>query len=908
MKKYMLMACVVTLGWMAEAIPLPEHPRPDWERSAWVNLNGEWNFVKDKDNKGLAERWFTKSAQAFPLKIQVPFPWGSPASGIKEEGVNVAWYQREVTIPKAWKGKRIYLIVGASDRVTKGWMNGRFIGENVGGYVPFEFELTHRIDWEKSQQLVLRVENNNSQRHLHGKQGYGDVKGIWQTVYLEARDEKYLKTVHFYPNIKDGTVTAKATLNGPAKKPLTFSVAFKPEHKATPASVTFQPGQQRAELKIALKDVKLWEIENPYLYEVKAQLKGENVNDDVATYFGMREISVARLPGSKHPYVALNGKPVYLKMALDQSYTPMGHYTFPSDEYMKNEIMISKVLGLNGNRIHIKVEVPRKLYWADKLGLLIMADVPNAWGSPSPEWFADHRDCTRRMIERDFNHPSIFSWVLWNETWGLYSCDAATGEREYFPQTQEYVAERYWETKTQDPTRLVEDNSTNLGGGHVISDLYTWHEYCDGHYWEHSVREWCKTTFPGSQKYYEKGYAQGDTPMLNSECGNVWGYSGSTGDCDYTRDYHMMMNALRRNMKCSGWVYTEHHDVVNEWNGYVRFDRTWKETGIEELFPGMSLKDLHADAYLPLDEKIYREFKAGESWNMPVDISLATDKYAGKKVALSYRVRYWDQKGHLTEGTDIAAGEFPVTAWQYGRLTNLSIKLPNETASGVICFTLKTGSETIARNFVCFVTRGDSPRNVVSVDVTNTVQAAWSQKAWVVLDGKKMNGTGKGSFSYAFKLPTDKKGDAVFRAEVSSKRLYKKDIDDKDKKDTSIDLDYMLGGGLAERSANPNSYPQTSVYKFPATLKVYANGVLIKEMTLPDDPADHRGFISWGHQPGGRLRDAGSYGYLVEAKIPSDVLAKSENGKVVIKLESDHGLALYGALFGRYAFDPSIWF
>ena len=99
--------------------------------------------------------------------------------------------------------------------------------------------------------------------------------------------------------------------------------------------------------------------------------------DEVNTYFGQRKVGVIQFPGADYNYVALNNKLIYLQLCLDQSYHPEGFYTFPSDEFMKNEILISKKLGLNGNRIHIKVEVPRKLYWADKLGLLIMADTPN---------------------------------------------------------------------------------------------------------------------------------------------------------------------------------------------------------------------------------------------------------------------------------------------------------------------------------------------------------------------------------------------------------------------------------------------------------------------------------------------------------------------------------------------------
>ena len=179
------------------------------------------------------------------------------------------------------------------------------------------------------------------------------------------------------------------------------------------------------------REARLWTLEDPYLYEVKVELRQADDNkggDVVKTYFGFREIGVGKNPNGDN-YVTLNGKPIYLQLCLDQSYHPEGWYTFPSDEFMKNEIMISKKLGLSGNRVHIKVEVPRKLYWADKLGVLIQADVPCAWGDVSEKMFEEHWKCFTAMVKRDYNHPSIYQWTLFNETWGLFSTVAADGSR-----------------------------------------------------------------------------------------------------------------------------------------------------------------------------------------------------------------------------------------------------------------------------------------------------------------------------------------------------------------------------------------------------------------------------------------------------------------------------------------------
>ena len=265
---------------------------------------------------------------------------------------------------------------------------------------------------------------------------------------------------------------------------------------------------------------------------------------------------------------------------------------------MKDEILRSKRIGLNANRIHIKVEVPRKLYWADKLGLLIMADVPNFWGEPDAKARKEYSVAMNGMIERDYNHPAIFQWVLFNETWGLFTeVNGATKKRLYLPETQTWVQNVYKQAKRLDQTRLIEDNSA-CNYDHVVTDVNSWHVYIPGYEWKKHLDEVCANTYPGSKWNFTGNRAQGNQPLINSECGNVWGYTGSTGDVDWSWDYHLMMNEFRSHPKIGGWLYTEHHDVINEWNGYYRYDRTEKYTGLDGIVPGMTLNDLHSNIYI----------------------------------------------------------------------------------------------------------------------------------------------------------------------------------------------------------------------------------------------------------------------------------------------------------------------
>ncbi len=260
----------------------------------------------------------------------------------------------------------------------------------------------------------------------------------------------------------------------------------------------------------------------------------------------------------------------------------------------------------------------------------------------------------RQMIKRDYNHPSIFSWVVFNETWGLYT---STGKdengrdtRAYLPETQDWVASMYYLAKSLDQTRLVEDNSICCGRGHTETDINSWHAYLPGWAWEDYLENLTANTYEGSSFDFEDGYTQGRQPNINSECGNVWGYDGSTGDVDWSWDYHRMLNTFRMYPKVAGWLYTEHHDVINEWNGYWRFDRTKKYTGLGEIMEGTSLNDLHADVYLSTGNEICRTVKGGESIKIPLFLSSMTGKDLGDNLIISYELSILNSIGENSTG------------------------------------------------------------------------------------------------------------------------------------------------------------------------------------------------------------------------------------------------------------------
>jgi hypothetical protein len=905
---------------LGAAAPLPEFPRPDFERVEWANLNGAWEFRFDPQDAGERAGW-ALGRTAFPDTISVPFPWGSRLSGLDDRAA-IGWYRRTIHVPASWSGKRVFLVLGACNWLTRGWCDGRALGEHQGGYTPFEYELTPFVRWGEDQELVLRVDDQPRPFKLFGKQGYGEARGIWQTVYLEARPALHLVSLHFSPDIDAGRADVSAQLSGPAPAGTQLRLRF-PNGDAAECGTAVEAGAREVRLAVPIAPVHLWAPEDPYLYEVDAVLACGAGADRVSSYFGMRKISVAPMPGTGFPYVALNGKPLYLQMTLDQSYHPDGFYTFPSDAFMREEILRSKRLGLNANRIHIKVEVPRKLYWADRLGLLIMADVPNFWGEPVPLARAESESALRGMVARDFNHPSIFSWVLFNETWGLTT--TRDGRKSYLPETQEWVGSMYRLAKRLDPTRLVEDISA-CNNDHTLTDLNSWHAYLPGYAWAEELDQVSRDTFPGSKWNFTGGRAQGGQPMLNSECGNVWGYDGSTGDVDWSWDYHIMMNQFRRHPKVSGWLYTELHDVINEWNGYYRFDRSEKVTGLDSFVPGMSVADLHRPLYLSPGGELCRDVKPGESVLVPVFASFLTDKAPGKDLVVRTELYGWNTLGRR-ESYQCAQRTVAFEPWLARELPPIPVTMPDHPALAVLALTLENGAGVVLqRNFTTFlVADGPSPRTetvpsgtgelrIVRFAPDTFASARWSQKQWDVLGGLKVDGAGYGYFEYRLPWPAGLEPRAVSGAslvlQASAKQLFGKDRD----RTTPADGDYMLGRGSHDPSANPNAYPMTGGAAFPSAVRVRVNGFAAGTFFLPDDPADHRGVLSWHAQPRDkRLREAGSYGYLVQAEVPREALgAAAAAGQIVLRLEVDAalpgGLAIYGERFGRYPVDPALVF
>lgn len=968
-------------------IPLPEHPRPDFERDVWINLNGLWEFEPDSLDAGEVNGWMYNDS-LFTHTIRVPFSWASPMSGFARRNIHVGWYARNLMIPRGgeWDGKRIYLVIGACDYTTTVWLNGELVGEHEGGYTPFEFDLTDYITGEyETERLIIRAEDMPVPDRLVGKQVYGPAKGIWQTVYLEGRSEHHVKQVHFTPDIDDSTVTVETVLNKPCDEDLIVSIAFKDGIVET-AVETFPAGADTLRFDIPIPDLHLWSPDNPFLYEVDIALdSAEEILDHFYTYFGMRKIGTVELPDSDDWYITLNNRPIYLRMALDQAYDPAGYYTFTSDSDMVREILNAKKIGLNGLRIHIKTEIPRKLFWADKLGLLIMADIPNIDGEPDDDARRNWEYTAWNQINRDFNHPSIFSWVLFNETWGLETVNV-NGIGIYLPKTRAWVESLYYKAKELDPTRLVEDNSP-CNEDHIVSDINSWHAYLPGRQWKPYLDHVIANTDSASNWNYVDGYVQGNVPMMNSECGNVWGYVYGTGDVDISYEYHQMMNEFRCRQKMCGFIFTEFHDVINEWNGYYRYDRTGKKWGLGDLCPGMTVNDFHSDIYVIPGSDFETVTPPDSMMTIPVTVSCMTPEVP---VTMTVRmmVHGWNTYGeHFKYGEstfDIHPRPFRVFD-----APPIRMNAPPHDCIALLCtYLLDSDGEVVHRNFMPFRVEGGDIETAVTISDTLTVASVgttevtvsgsvtaedsdtsvtaapempetkvveytarlaargdsliavrispdnftaseWSIKQKSVMDGKKYWGTGGGYIEYTFPWPEGVNAEDVesvrFLAELSSRRVQGKDMIEGEYVRQSIANVSSKG---IDPGHSPNSYPMTDEYPWPGRVAVSLNGGTPQVLELPDDPADHRGLLSWlSQEPGSivwtpetprlnwRLDEAGSYGYMADvtfdgAELESAITAGRLHVRLAVEQPASDdkpgGLAVYGREFGRFPFDPTV--
>lgn len=833
----------------AADIPRPEHPRPDFERTAWLNLNGAWDFDFDPDGVGEQQRWFEPGRHKWSQKIVVPYPWESKLSAIERPDYRgIGWYHCKIAAAAEWKGKRIFLIFGAVDWDTRVWLDGKLLGVFHYGYIPFAFEVTAQLADGQEHDLVLRAEDRVDPETPTGKQTgwYTPSSGIWQTVYLEARGGSYIEGFRAFPDLDAGGARVEVyVIRNPNAGALRLAAVSANNEFERVAVAVGDNARETVSLFIKPAKVQLWSPDSPHLYGLRLQLlSGGEAVDEVGSYFALREVKTGKWGDQDFESVLLNGEPVYIQAALHQSFHPDGIYTYPSDDVIRHDLQFTRDCGLNSLRVHIKVEEPRFYYWADKLGVLIWYDLPN-FSRYSDRACRNWEATLRGAIARDFNHPSIFAWILFNETWGL------SGRGGYGSDRREWVRSMYELTKQIDPTRLVEDNSP-CNYDHVVTDLNTWHFYINDYDRARDhIADAVNNTFPGSSWNYVAGETQRGRPLLNSEYGGI---SAVLGDQDISYCLHYLTNLLRGQPKIQGFVYTELTDIEWEHNGLANYDRSPKEYGYP-VFRPTTLADVFNPDFVVLPGPPIRTAKPGETVTVPVSIS----HYSSREMK-SPKLQWWRDGRCLADGTPewFLTSVAPPPKERTARLKRYAVvqQDPLEIElleyPGLYCYMIDlrdAADEVVARNWVWFNTvESPTPRVQFSsggfllrFDPQPTVSKGTETD--LLLRGgmaDKFVGYGEGRVEYHVKIPEfidPKEIKSIrFRAELAAKAGDEK-------------LDWPA-------RKKPVDYPQTDGKKFPSRVVVSINGARLAEWILEDDPADYRGILS--HQTG----QQGAYGYL----------------------------------------------
>jgi beta-galactosidase/beta-glucuronidase len=566
----------------AAAIPRPEPPRPDRFRADWQTLNGSWSFAFDDDDRGVAERWFSGD-KAFPKSIVVPYAFQARLSGIADTSFHdVVWYRRSVAIPEAWHARRLLIHFGAVDYEATVWVNGVEVGFHRGGHTPFSVDATDALK-PGGNSLVVRAWDPSTDRTLpRGKQywepksaaiWYTRTTGIWQPVWMEAVHATHLTGLRITPDV-DRSRTEIEVVASRTSPELRLRASARREG-APVAQAEASCDGVRCALTLALQDQKLWSPERPQLYDLTLELLGGGqVLDRVESYFGQRKIAV------EGDHVFLNNAPYFERLVLDQGYWPESTITPPSDEAIQLDIKLTKSLGFNGARKHQKVEDPRWIYWADKMGLLVWGEMANAYDF-SEEYVSRFVGEWQEAVARDYNHPSIVAWVPINESWGVPQ--VLTSARQ-----QAHLKSLYQLTHSLDATRPVVDND---GWEHLdTTDLFTLHDYARTGEDMASKYEGLKTDrsrIPrNGREALAFGFKYNGAPLLMTEFGgiayrmqatgaaNEWGYSGVEPTREaFLKRLEGLLKALRSNPVWAGYCYTQLTDVEQEINGLLTADR-----------------------------------------------------------------------------------------------------------------------------------------------------------------------------------------------------------------------------------------------------------------------------------------------------------------------------------------------
>ncbi|MGY0021740.1 glycoside hydrolase family 2 protein [Streptomyces sp. YJ-C3] len=573
------------------------HPRPQLVRDPdWRDLSGPWQFAHDDADRGRSGRWMDPdTTEPFTRVITVPHPPESEASGMGDTDFHpVLWYRRTITVPRPAAGRRLLVHFGAVDHRAEVWLNGHPVGRHTGGHTGFTCDLTDAVVEDGEQVLVVRTEDQPlDAAQPRGKQDwrrdphviwYHRTSGIWQPVWLEDVPDQHVSVLHWTPDVAHARVRCRVRLAAWPKRPLHLTVRLTLGDRVL-AEQRLLTDLQETAFDIAVPalghgqdlDDLLWSPEHPHLVDAtvlvseSADGADDTAVDRVASYLGLRDI------GWDDGVFLLNHKPYFLRFALQQGYWPASHLSASADA-LRRDAELAKDIGLNGLRIHQKIEDPRFLYWADRLGLMLWEEMPSAYAFGTTTVERVVAEWTE-AISRDLSHPSIVAWVPVNESWSVPN-------PALVPEQRHFMDALYHLTKALDPARPAVSND---GWEISAADIWGVHDYT-----QHAevlreryargpgrrgeiVERW-----PGAKRLLLDGVRHQGQPVVLSEFGGAtfepaegaewFGYDTVATKEDFAARLESLVRAAV-DSGLAGFCYTQFTDTEQEINGLLTADR-----------------------------------------------------------------------------------------------------------------------------------------------------------------------------------------------------------------------------------------------------------------------------------------------------------------------------------------------
>jgi beta-galactosidase/beta-glucuronidase len=522
--------------------------------------------------------------------------------------MRACWYRRSFAAPPVPAGQRVILHFGAVDHSASVWIDGALALEHEGGYTPFSADITDLLRPHAQHEIVLRAYDDPADLSKpRGKQDwqlephsiwYPRTTGIWQTVWIELVPETRILSVRWAANLERWELFLDARVASQERSDLRMAVKLRLGQELL-ADDTYRVMAGEVHRRISFSDPGiddsrnrlLWSPENPTLISAEIELWGGRgeLLDTIYSYTALRAVAIQ---GDR---LLLNGRPITLRLVLDQGYWPETGMS-ADDAMLRRDVALAKAMGFNGVRKHQKIENPRYLYWADRMGLFVWEEMPSAYRY-TPESIERVTREWVEVIRRDSSHPCIIAWVPFNESWGVPNLPDSRPERHY-------VQALYHLTKTLDPTRPVVGND---GWESVATDLIGIHDYDADteriarryHADEVRPRLFNRERPGGRVLTLGAHFEEQDHPLVLSEFGGIalaldrtWGYSTCKDPTELQQRYVALLRTVNGLRLLSGFCYTQFADTYQEANGLLYANREPKFP-LEQIAQATRAEDLH---------------------------------------------------------------------------------------------------------------------------------------------------------------------------------------------------------------------------------------------------------------------------------------------------------------------------